>query len=250
MNQHPRLASPSHLLSPRQNLAIASCIQVEVERISRSQVLFHGVRFTLDKEILHQIQQAQQMGDSLKLSRQLLTDLRYYALIDDENRWQSGLTFCTYYQRGNSQEALMRSVIGMDGDIMHQIQRNCLERPKFSHQISAAHYWLIEQIMGQLRLGTFLPLTRLINGLALGLALLIAMLLVIPFIPVFLKTPFMLIAALVMIGLFFFGFRHLLHLLRPTANQWIIRRILGGFLSSKPGSKRFAKRLLTRLFSS
>jgi hypothetical protein len=76
-----------------------------------------------------------------------------------------------------------------------------------------------------------------------------AMLLVIPFIPVFLQTPFMLIAALVMIGLFFFGFRHLLHLLRPTANQWMIRRILGGFLSSKPGSKRFAKRLLTRLFS-
>jgi len=250
MKKHPRLASPSHPPSPRQDLAIASCIQIEVERISRSQVLFHGIRFTLDKEILQQIQQAQQMGDSLKLSPQLLTDLRYYALIDDENRWQSGLSFCTYYQRGNSQEALMRSVIGMDGDMIHQIQRNCLERPTFSRQISAAHYWLIEQVMCQLRFGTFLPLTRLINGLALGLALLIAMLLVIPFIQVFLKTPLMLIAVLVMIGLFYFGFRRLLYLFRPTAKQWIIRRILGGFLSSKPGSKRFAKRLLTRLFSS
>lgn len=250
MKQHPRLASPSHPPSLRQHLAIASCIQIEVERISRSQVLFHGIRFTLDKEILQQIQQARQMGDSLKLSPQLLTDLRYYALIDDENRWQSGLSFCTYYQRGNSQEALMRSVIGMDGDMMHQIQRNCLERPKFSRQISAAHYWLIEQIMGQLRFGKFSPLTRLINGLALGLALLIAMLLVIPFIPVFLNTPLMLIAVLVMIGLFYFGFRRLLYLLYPTAKQWMIRRILGGFLSSKPGSKRFAKRLLTRLFSS
>jgi len=250
MKKHPRLASPSHPPSPRQDLAIASCIQIEVERISRSQVLFHGIRFTLDKEILQQIQQAQQMGDSLKLSPQLLTDLRYYALIDDENRWQSGLSFCTYYQRGDSQEALMRSVIGMDGDMIHQIQRNCLERPTFSRQISAAHYWLIEQVMCQLRFGTFLPLTRLINGLALGLALLIAMLLVIPFIQVFLKTPLMLIAVLVMIGLFYFGFRRLLYLFRPTAKQWIIRRILGGFLSSKPGSKRFAKRLLTRLFSS
>lgn len=249
MNQHPRLASPSHLLSPRQNLAIASCIQIEVERISRSQVLFHGVRFTLDKESLQQIQQAQQMGNSLKFSRQLLTDLRYYALIDDENRWQSGLTFCTYYQRGNSQEALMRSVIAMDGDIIHQIQRNCLERPKFSHQISAAHYWLIEQVMRQLRFGTFLPLTRLINGLALGLALLIAMLLVIPFIPVFLNSPWMLIAVLIMVGLFYIGFRRLLYLLQPKARRWMMRRIVAGFLSSKPGSKRFAKRLLSGLFS-
>ncbi|MFP4119727.1 hypothetical protein [Coleofasciculus sp.] len=249
MNQHPRLASPSHLLSPRQNLTIASCIQIEVERISRSQVLFHGVRFTLDKESLQHIQQAQQMGNSLKFSRQLLTDLRYYALIDDENRWQSGLTFCTYYQRGNSQEALMRSVIGMDGDIIHQIQRNCLERPKFSHQISAAHYWLIEQVMHQLRFGTFLPLTRLINGLALGLALLIAMLLVIPFIPVFLNSPWMLIAVLIMVGLFYIGFRRLFYLLQPKARRWMMRRIVAGFLSSKPRSKRLARRLLSGLFS-
>ena len=249
MNQHPRLASPSHLLSPRQNLAIASCIQIEVERISRSQVLFHGIRFTLDKESLQHIQQAQQMGNSLKLSRQLLTDLRYYALIDDENRWQSGLSFCTYYQRGNSQEALMRSVIGMDGDIMHQIQRNCLERPKFSHQISAAHYWLIEQIMSQLRFGEYVPLTGLINVFAWGLALLIALLLVIPFIPVFLNNPWMLIAVLVMIGLFYIGFRRLLYLWRPTARRWMMRRIIAGFLSSKPRSKRLAKRLLSGLFS-
>lgn len=250
MNQHPRLASPSHPPSPRQNLAIASCIQIEVERISRSQVLFHGVRFTLDKESLHQIQQAQQMGDSLKLSRQLLTDLRYYALIDDENRWQSGLSFCTYYQRGNSQEALMRSVIGMDGDIIHQIQRNCLERPNFSRQISAAHYWLIEQVMRQLRFGEYVPLTGLINVFAWGLALLIALLLVIPFIPVFLNNLWMVIAVLVMVGLFYIGFRRLLYLLRPTARRWIMRRIMAGFLSSKPRSKRLAKRLLSGLFSS
>ncbi|MFP4099691.1 hypothetical protein [Coleofasciculus sp.] len=250
MNQHPRLASPSHLLSPRQNLAIASCIQIEVERISRSQVLFHGVRFTLDKESLQHIQQAQQMGNSLKFSRQLLTDLRYYALIDDENRWQSGLTFCTYYQRGNSQEALMRSVIGMDGDIIHQIQRNCLERPKFSHQISAAHYWLIEQVMRQLRFGEYVPLTGLLNLLALGLALLIAMLLVIPFIPVFLNSPWMLIAVLIMVGLFYIGFRRLFYLLQPKARRWMMQRIVAGFLSSKPKSKRLARRLLSGLFSS
>ena len=250
MNQHPRLASPSHPPSPRQNLAIAACIQIEVEHISRSQFLFHGVRFTLDKETLRHIQQAQQMGDSLKLSRQLLTDLRYYALIDDENRWQSGLTFCTYYKRGSSQEALMRSVIGLDGDIIHQIQRNCLERPNFSHQISTAHYWLIEQVMRQLRFGKYVPLTGLINGLAWGLTLLISMLLVIPFIPVFLNNPWMLIAVLIMVGLFYMGFRRLFHLLRPTARRWIMRRIVAGFLSSKPRSKRLARRLLSGLFSS
>lgn len=249
MHQHHSSATLSRNHFSRPNLAIADCIKIEGERISRSQFLFHGIRFNLNKDSLREIQQTQQRGDSLQLSPHLLTDLRYYALIDDENRWQSGLTFCTYYQRGNSEEALMRSVISLDGDIIHQIQRNCLERPKFSSQITSAHYWLIEQVMGQLRLRRVIPLTRLSHLLAWGLALLIGLVTVILFISVFLNQPWMLLGVIVMVCLFCIGFQRIFRLFLPRLRRWIMQRILSGFISSKPKSKQFAKRLLIRLFS-
>src|SRR3712207_7151514 len=73
------------------------------------------------------------------LFRSLLSDLRYYALIDGENRLQSGLTFCTYYVIGGVEEALMRSVIATDGDIFHQIKSDCLERDRKSTRLNSSH---------------------------------------------------------------------------------------------------------------
>jgi hypothetical protein len=118
-------------------------IKVDKEKIARKRFLIHGIRFNLDKDILQKIQQAQHTGRHLHISRELLTDLRYYALLEEDNHLQSGLTFCTYYLRSGSEEALMRSVISADGDIFHQIKSDCLESPNFCRRIASAHYWLI-----------------------------------------------------------------------------------------------------------
>lgn len=242
--RHDYFDKQSQKPSERNGLNLEGYINLDTERITRSRVLFHGIRFILDKESLQDIQQAQQTGRHLHIPRQLLTDLRYYTLIDGENRLQSALTFCTYYQRGEFKEALIRSVISIDGDIVHQIKRDCLERPNFCRKIAAAHYWLIEQLLEQLRLGAFVKLESLFKWFSWGLALLIVVLMVIPFIPEFLNNPWMVFAPLLMAWLLQWGFYYLFRLFSPAIRSWIWRRILSGLLSPKPGSKQMAKRIL------
>jgi hypothetical protein len=226
--------------SDQNDLTLAACIQVNKERITRKRVLIHGIRFNLDKDILQRIQQAQATGQQLDISRELLADLRYYALIDGESRLQSGLTFCTYYLRGGSQEALMRSVISTDGDIIHQIKSNCLERPNFCRQIASAHYWLIDQLLGHLRLGALVKLRML----SWGLSLLIVGATVIPYAKqLWLVNPWTLLAPVVMSWLL----QRLLRLLLPMIGSWALRRMLVSLVSGRFLEKRIAKGILARL---
>ncbi|MBE9127019.1 MULTISPECIES: hypothetical protein [unclassified Coleofasciculus] len=230
--------------SQRGGLNLEGCINLEQERISRSRSLVHTIRFTLDNDFLQNIQTARKTGCRLYVPRDLLATLRDYTLIDWENRLQSGLTFCTYYRRGESEEALMRSVISLDGDILHQIRRDCLEHPNFCQALTSAHYWLIEQLMSQLRLGAFLPLNLLLNLLSWGLALLIAALFVILFIPEFLNNPWLLIAPLLGVWLLQIGLQGLLRVFLPAFRRRLLRWMLSGLLSHKPRSTQIARRIL------
>lgn len=230
--------------TPKGRLNLEGCINLDQERISRSRALVHGIRFTLDNDSLQDIQTARKTGCRLYVPRDLLADLRYYTLIDWENRLQSGLTFCTYYRRGESEEALMRSVISLEGDILHQIRSDCLEHPNFCQALAAAHYWLIEQLMAQLSLGAFLPLNLLLNLLSWGLALLITAVIVILFIPAFLINPWLLIAPVLGVWLLQLALQGILRLFVPTFRPWLLRWMLSGLLSHKPGSTQIARRIL------
>ncbi len=234
----------SQKASDRDGLNLEPYIKVDKEKIARKRFLIHGIRFNLDKDILQKIQQAQHTGRHLHISRELLTDLRYYALLEEDNHLQSGLTFCTYYLRSGSEEALMRSVISADGDIFHQIKSDCLERPNFCRRIASAHYWLIEQLMSQLRLRTLLRL----NQLSWGLSLLIVAATVIPFLwPLMAANPWLLLAPVVMCWLLQVVLKRLLRLLSPTITRWALRRVLSGWLSRKPLEKNIAKGILAWL---
>ncbi|MEO8891849.1 MAG: hypothetical protein ABI417_09995 [Coleofasciculaceae cyanobacterium] len=216
------------------SLNLEPYIEFEKERISRRQFAFHSIRFNLDKDVLMRIQEAQTLGLPLNISRQLLADLREYALIS------SCLTFYTYYLRGGAQEALMRSVIVADGDVFNQIRSDCLERPNFCHQVAAAHYWIIAQLLSQLRLGAFLRLS-LLSWL---LALLIVILVIIPLIlllirvNVWLLLPLLVAALIVLIVL--------KKLLLPVVRNLLFRQMLSGLIDNKPLQKRFAKGILAR----
>ena len=235
--RHPLDQHHFQKASDKLGLNLEPYIKVDKERISRKRVLFHGIRFILDKDTLTAIQQAQETGRQLYISRELLADLRYYALTDGENRLQSGLTFCTYYRRGGSEEALMRSVISTDGDIFHQIKSNCLERPKFCLQIASAHYWLIDQLLGRLRFRALLKL----NQLSWGLSLVIVAATVIPYLQQLTAVnPWMLLAPVVMSWLL----QRLLRLLLPIVGGWILRQLLSDLLSRSPLDKKLAKGIL------
>jgi uncharacterized membrane protein len=226
--------------SNRDGLNLEPYIEIEKEKITRKRELFHGIRFNLDKDILTEIQQAQEMGGHLYISPLLLADLRYYVLTDGENRLQSGLTFCTYYRRSGSEEALMRSVILMDGDILHQIKSDCIERPNFCRQIASAHYWLIDQLLGQLRLGALLRL----KWLAWGLSLLIVAVMVIPFLSKLMLNPWLMLAPILMWWLLQLALQRLLRLFLPTIGRWAWRQLIVGLLSRKRLEKTIAKAML------
>lgn len=242
-----RLQQQFQGVSLAKTLNLEGYITMERERISPSRILFHGIRFNLDKDLLLQIQYAKDTNRRLEISPAFLADLRYYSLIDGENHFQSGLTFCTYYGKGKSQEALIRSVISLDGDIMQQIKRDCLENPHFYRQIAAAHYWLIEQLLTQLRIGSLVKLNLVVIILSWTIALLLMAGMVMLLISKFLNYLWMFLVAVVMTWLLQVGLQMLLRLFLPKIRRWILRRILFGFLSYQPGDKGMAKQLLVWL---
>lgn len=247
--QYHRTQKQFQQASDRDDLNLEGCIQIEQERITRSRVLLDGIRFNLNKDILHRINQAQESGYRLDIAPKLLADWRYYALIDTENRWQSGLTFSTYYRVGESNLVLMRSMIGLDGEIIQQIRSDCLERPKFCRQIAAAHYWLIEQLLSQLPLGRLAKLNQLLKVICWLVALLMLVIMVIAFIPLFLENPWLVLIALAIAGLLQLGLQRLVWLFFPAIRRWVWRQILSGLLSPKPSSKKMAKGMLAWLGS-
>ncbi|NET58654.1 MAG: hypothetical protein F6K47_21610 [Symploca sp. SIO2E6] len=218
-------------------------IKINQERI-RSRVLLHSISFHLESELLTQIQQAQQTGSTLEISPELLTNLRYSALIDGENCLQTGLTFCTYYWQDGSEEALMRSVIATDGDILHQIRSDCLQEPQFCHQITGAHYWLIEQLLRQLRLGTLVNL----NPLAWVLSLLTTVPIALTNLEKLLQgDPWMWLIPLVMSSLLKLVWQMLLSWFLPTVSRWFFRRLLSSLLSPNQMEHRMARKVLYQI---
>jgi hypothetical protein len=244
---HHRFPQQFKGVSLAKTLNLEGYITMERERISPSRILFHGIRFNLDKDLLLQIQYAKDTNRRLEISPELLADLRHYSLIDGKNPFQSGLTFCTYYGTEKSKEALIRTMISLDGDIMQQIKRDCLESPHFCRQIAASHYWLIEQLLTQLQIGSLVRLNLFVSILSWTIALILMAAMVMLFSSEFLHHPWMFLVAVVMTWLLQVGLQLLLRLFLSKIRRWILRRILFGFLSYKPGDKGMAKQILVWL---
>ncbi|NES25100.1 MAG: hypothetical protein F6K41_40890 [Symploca sp. SIO3E6] len=223
-----------------QRLNLERYIKINQEKI-HSHVLFHSISFHLESELLTKIQQAQQIGSPLEISSKLLADLRYSVLIDRENCIQTGLTFYTYYWQDGSEEALMRSVIATDGDILHQIQSECLQEPQFCHQIASAHYWLIEQLLSQLRLGTVVHL----NFLAWLMSLLTTAPVAITNLKELLQgEPWMWLIPVVMLWLLKLVWQVLLSWVFRMISCCFFRRLLSGLVSANTMEHQIARGIL------
>lgn len=236
----------SHNSLKRRSINLEPYIQFEQERITRSRVVFHSVRFNLDRDVLQSIQYAKDTGRRLDVSREFLADLRCYTLIDPENRLQSDLTFYTYYLGEGYPEAVMRSVISTDGEIFHQIKSDCLEHPDWYCQIVSAHYWLIEQLLSQLRIGRLVKVDRLAQMLSWLIAIAVAL----AFVPLLIEVnPWLLLALVLMVWLLQKIVYELLRSLLPSFSRWTLRYLLSGLLSHKPLNRKIAKGFLERLES-
>ncbi|MEA5469670.1 hypothetical protein [Spirulina sp. 06S082] len=138
------------------------------ERRPDRRVVYHGIHFHLNEEVLEQIQQARSQGHSLFVRPKFIADLRYYLLFDEYSGLKCGINVSTHYFQDNSEQAVLRSLIGLDGDILYQIDRRYLDRPELALSLTSAHYWLIEQLLDKLRLEGTLWLNFLSWGLSLS----------------------------------------------------------------------------------
>lgn len=169
--------------------------------------LWEGICLNLDKSSLVAIERAKTDGSQLYLSPQQQTDLRCYILFEGKN-----YLFSTYYE----EEAIVRSSIFLDGEIIHQISNNSLEEVEFAGKITTAHYWLMEQIIGQVNFDSGMAKGWL-NWLPWGVSCFIVLITVLINLTNFLSLPFWLIllAPLLMCWLLQLGIKRLLRKFLP-----------------------------------
>lgn len=235
-------------------ILLDNCIKVEEVKNEQGRVLSRFVRFNLNKALIKKILKARSQGKSLSISLDLLTELRYCTLSDGENhkrqnRLNSSLTFCTYYNLQDrfdedpAENIVMRSAIGFDGDIIHQIRRDRLENPKECLAIASAHYWLIEQLLSQLRLGGIPWLNVLSWVLSLVMPIVILVGYVSRQIPF---NPWSVLISLAIAYLWRINIKYLLRFFSSRIRRWIWRQLLLRFLSPQSLEKKIAKGMLKR----
>ena len=127
-------------------------ISIEEQRVSHHRTIPQQVKFEFDRESLDAIAKMQVNHNSLSFDSELLTNLRYYCLLQCNNIARSGLTFTTYYCQDKQKIAVISSNISVQGKIFQQIRHDFLVNFPLIKKIIDAHYWSIDQIFKQLPL--------------------------------------------------------------------------------------------------
>ncbi len=134
-------------------IKLEAVVRIVKERTADDQLLYHGVTFHLNSTTLGRITLAQQRGQSLHIPWPFLTEFWRYALVDSQGGLQSAVSFITMYPLATGEKPLLKTLISLDGDIIHQVCADCLDYPTLTLNLSAAHSWLIHQLLGRLTLG-------------------------------------------------------------------------------------------------
>jgi hypothetical protein len=129
-----------------------SWIQIEKIKVSRQQNLPNRVYFQFNENLLREIQLWQESNRKFQFSLEVLTDFRDYVLLNHQNNFSVELNFCSFYQQNEEKIAVIQSKISLDGKIIQQIRHDYLQEPQLLQRIMTAHYWVIEQMLNQLKL--------------------------------------------------------------------------------------------------
>lgn len=146
------------------DIKLDSVVRLVKERTPDDQLLCHGVTFHLNSTTLGRIVLAQQRAQSLEIPWPFLLEFWRYTLVNNQGSLQSGVSFITVYPLKSDEMPLLKTLISLDGDIIHQVCADCLDYPPLALNLSAAHYWLINQLLSRLTLGG----KALVNRMAWG----------------------------------------------------------------------------------
>ncbi len=227
-------------------LHLERSIRFVKERLSPQQTVVRGLNFHLNAADLDQIQQARRQGQALHLPSRFLRDLRAYLIFPAEGTVPLTLTIATYYYASPAAdgEALIRSAIALEGDVLHQICDRCLADPELALALTSAHYWLIDQLLTRLKLDVQAALAYLTRGLQIVIFLACAASQLEQWLT--LNWLSLLGSALLTWGLPWLV-RPLLAHLWLHLQRWLLRQMLEGVLAHRDRLRRLAFGLFSRL---
>ena len=216
-------------MNQRKFFDIAQYIDIEEVKDQEEKVIFRLINLRLNNESLSQILKAKSSKYKLRVSPELKFQLYRCMISDGEtnnniSRFQSGLTFCTYYEFAGAEKIVIQSVISPSGDIMQQIRRDYLDFPERILKIAAIHHWVLERLMRQMRLKTNVKL----NWIPVILASVVSLIIVILGMVIYQTgiTIINVIGLVIMWVLFYIGFALLLKLFLPHLKKWIGYQVL------------------------
>ena len=208
-------------------------ISLEEQRISRHRTIPQQVNFDFNQESLNAIAQMRPNRNSLSFDSELLTNLRYYSLLQCNNVTRSGLTFTSYYWQGEQKIAVISSNVSAQGQILQKIRHDFFVNFSLLEKIIDAHYWSIDQIFKQLAVTSQKKLYLLSWILPLLITFLIAILIFI-----FLSSLFS-VKLLSIIIIFILTKFSLQYLIKNYLLKLILQQLLFGFLSHNSTRRKF-----------
>ena len=198
-------------------------ITVKKKQIASGQYLPTQVCFELTNSNLKRFKVPKDRLINLNLSSELLSDLRYYGLLQNPYSLESRLIFATYYVTKQQKIAVIKTIIYLRGKISQQIYREFLRHPQLLKELVTTHYWLINYISDRI----FFKYTSKSSLLTWVLSLVIV-LIVAPFLFYFF-TFNLLIKLIISVTFFLLLYLTINFLVKKYLASFILQQLLFGF---------------------
>ena len=224
---------------------LSSCIKIEQKRISRQASIPSQVYFELNPDIVARISEIKAECGSLYLAPQQLTNLRYYSLINSPLAQgdRLSLVFSSNYLLSNSQikTTVIRSTLDLSGKISQEVRQDLWQDVGLSPQVIQAHHWLTAEILRQL------PLESKNRTALIFWTLWLPMAIAFTIIAWFLLPLSFWFKAIAILTFLLSSKLLLRYLINYRLKQWIIDRLISGWLSNRTNKRQLGFKLLALL---
>ncbi|MGB2926772.1 MAG: hypothetical protein WBB82_15845 [Limnothrix sp.] len=208
------------------------CIKLDYEQLSETQNVCHGVSFVLDQNDLLKLLAAKAKGYRPNLSADFLSGWRHYVLFNGNNDLQNAWSFTLHYEG----QGIFKTVISLDGDVLHQVCADILPHDSLFQQLSEVHYWLIQQLVGLLRWRRYRG--DWIHPIALGGAIALSICFVLIYFRTLLAQPFLFLLVPLILAFLYWILRLVLRFAAPYLRKFLLKQILSGYFSRNYEARR------------
>ncbi|VEP12401.1 conserved hypothetical protein [Hyella patelloides LEGE 07179] len=215
-----------------------SWISIKKKQIASGKKIPTQINFNLTTNDLEQIINQRQRFNRLNLSPELLAELRYYSLLQNQTTLELSLTFTTYYVRKQQKIAVIKSIIDLQGKISQQLCRSFLKKPRLLNDLVVSHYWLIGKICDRIHLKYKSKNSLLAWSLSLAIVLIIA-----PLFFYFLKLNFS-PKLIILVAILFLLYLTINFIFKKYLASFLLQQLLFGFFSKNTYRRRLGWLLL------